>query len=124
VRAAFDRKAAEPRDIPDFVTLLASIKDGWSSKVLEALANATIDNYRRAFESCEGEQHRRLVYNALQFTRVTNANPAMDQITEKAIAALQAIAKESPLNAIRVARFGVAVEPTPRIGDDSLDASS
>jgi hypothetical protein len=114
VRAAFEKKAADPRDIPDFVTLLASIKDGWSPKVLEVLASATIDNYKRAFKSFEDEEHRRLVYNALQFTRVTNANPAMDQITEKAIAALQAIAKESPLNAIRVARFGVAVEPSPK----------
>ena len=101
VRAAFEKKAAEPRNIPDFVTLLASIKDGWSPKVLEALASATIDNYKRAFKSFEGEQHRRLVYNALQFTRVTYANPAMDQITEKAIAGLQAIAKEIPLNATR-----------------------
>lgn len=119
VRAAFEKKEAEPRDIPDFVTQLASIKDGWSPKVLETLASATIDNYKRAFRLCEGEQHRRLVYNALQFTRVTNANPAMDQITDKAIAALQAIAKESPLNAIRVARFGVAVEPTSKPSDNS-----
>jgi hypothetical protein len=43
----------------------------------------------------------------------------MDQITEKAIAALQAIAKESPLNAVRVARFGVAVEPTTKTDDNS-----
>jgi hypothetical protein len=123
VRAAFDQKAAEPRDIPDFVTLLASVKDSWSLKILDALASATIDNYKRAFKSFEGEQHRSLVYSALQFTRVTNANPAMDKVTEKAIAALQAIAKESPLNAIRVARFGVAVEPTTKTDDDSLDAS-
>lgn len=122
VRAAFEKKAAEPRDTPDFVTLLAGTKDGWSPEVLEALATATVDSYTRAFKSYEDEQHRRLVYNALQFTRVMNANPRMDQITEKAIAALQAIAKESPLNAIRVARFGVAVELTPKIGEDSLDA--
>jgi hypothetical protein len=123
VRAAFDQKAAEPRDIPDFVTLLASVKDGWSLKILDALASATIDDYKRAFKSFEGEQHRSLVHSALQFTRVMNANPAMDKITEKAIAALQAIAKESPLNAIRVARFGVAVEPTTKTDDDSLDAT-
>ena len=47
----------------------------------------------------------------------------MDQFTVKAIAALQAIAKESPLNASRVARFGVAVEPATKTGDDKLDAS-
>jgi hypothetical protein len=123
VKTAFEKKAAEPRDIPDFVTLLASIKDTWSPNVLEALASATIDNYKRAFHSCEGEEHRLLVYNALQFARVTSANPAMDQIVKKAIAALQAIAKESPLNAIRVARFGVAVEPTTKTDDDSLDAT-
>ena len=47
----------------------------------------------------------------------------MDQITVKAIAALQAVAKESLLNASRVARFGVAVEPATKTGDDKLDAS-
>jgi hypothetical protein len=47
----------------------------------------------------------------------------MDQFTVKAIAALQAIAKESPLNASRVARFGVAVEPATKTGGDKLDAS-
>lgn len=114
VRAAFENKAAEPRDIPDFVTLLAGIKDSWSPKVLEILASATIDDYKRAFTSYDGEHHRLLVYNALQFTRVTNANRAMDQLTEKAIAALQAIAQESPLNAIRVARFALRSNPRLR----------
>jgi hypothetical protein len=73
VRAAFENKAAEPRDIPNFVTLLAGIKDSWSPKVLETLASATIDDYKRAFTSYEGEHHRRLEPSAFGFTRILHS---------------------------------------------------
>jgi hypothetical protein len=111
LRAAFERKASEARDIPDFITLLESSKEDWSREVVETLAAATVENYRQAFKSREGEEHRRLVFNALQFSNVGNATPAMRQITEKAEAALQAIAEESPFNAFRVSRFGVPAKP-------------
>ena len=69
LRAAFERKASEARDIPDFIALLESSKDDWSKEVIETLASATVENYRQAFKSREGDEHRRLVFNALQFSK-------------------------------------------------------
>jgi len=111
VRSAFEVKEAEPRESANFVALLNSSKENWSADVVEALAAASVDDYFRAFKSSVGEAHRRLIYNGLQFANVGNATPAMRQVTEKARAALLAIAAESPFNTYRVARFGVAAAP-------------
>ena len=107
VIAAFETKAAEPRETPDFVTLLESAKNDYSVELVEALAAASVEDYRRAFKSRVGEPHRQLVYNALQYSRISNATPPMRLVTDKARQALLAIAAESTFNAFRVARFGV-----------------
>ena len=116
-------KASEARDIPDFIALLESSKDDWSKEVIETLASATVENYRQAFKSREGDEHRRLVFNALQFSNLGNATAATRQITEKATAALQAIAEESPFNAFRVARFGVSAKPAAQVDKDGQEVA-
>ena len=122
-RAAFERKASEARDIPDFIALLESSKDDWSKEVIETLASATVENYRQAFKSREGDEHRRLVFNALQFSNLGNATAATRQITEKATPALQAIAEELPFNAFRVARFGVSAKPAAQVDKDGQEVA-
>jgi hypothetical protein len=114
VTRAFDAKAREPRETPDFVTLLGGAKEDWSTETIEALAAASVDDYRRAFKSRNGEAHRRLVQNALHFMNVGGATPAMQVMTAKARDALLAIAAESPFNAFRAARFGVVAEVPER----------
>ena len=53
---------------------------------------------------------RSLVANALQFSRIVNATSVMLAVTKKAKDALRKIGEESPINALRVADLGIAVE--------------
>jgi hypothetical protein len=113
VKATFEKKAAEPHEMPDFVTLLAEAKHHWSPDRRKALAAAHVTDYYQAFKSRSGDGHRRLVRNALEFARVINPSEDMRMITEKATEALQVIARESPLNEYRVSRLGIGVsDPT------------
>jgi hypothetical protein len=47
---------------------------------------------------------------ALQFDRISNASSEMREVSKRAKEALKLIGAESPINARRVARFGVIVE--------------
>jgi hypothetical protein len=113
VKVAFDTKAREPRETPDFVIVLETAKKNWTTEVIELLAAASVDDYRRAFKSSTGDAHRSLVYNALHFMDVGGVTPAMRTMTEKARLALLAIAQESAFNAYRAARFGVVDAAPP-----------
>ena len=57
-----------------------------------------------------GDRLRAAVSAALQFSRVGNATPAMQAITNNARAALQRIGGRSPLNAMRVRKYGFQVD--------------
>ena len=115
IRKAFNAKDAEPKETPDFIALLEGPKENWSMEVIELLAAASVDDYHRAFKARRGEAHKRLVHNALHFSNVNGATPAMLEMSRKAEAALQEIGKESPFNAFRVARFGVKITPETEV---------
>lgn len=74
VKAAFKKVAAEPRERPDVIALLAGAKQDWSPERLEALAAAPVEDYRRAFKSASGEEHQRLLANALHFRDMGGRN--------------------------------------------------
>jgi hypothetical protein len=65
--------------------------------------------YLRVFKSRSGAELRQLIASALQFARVSNATPEMDEITSRAKEALRTIGSESPINALRVSRLGITV---------------
>ena len=121
VKGAFEKAAAEPRERPDFITLLAGAKEDWSTERLEALAAAPVEDYCRAFKSTSGEGHRRLLANALHFRDIGGATEPMRIVTEKATEALLSIAEETPFNALRVARLGVVAKSTrPQSSDSAI----
>lgn len=107
VKKAFAAHFTVARKPADLSEILASLKDGWSDDVLSAAASATVDDYRRAFKEARGASLRRMIYGALQFNRIVNATPHMRRVAELATHALTLIAQESPINAERVARYGV-----------------
>jgi hypothetical protein len=121
VKAAFQKVAAEPRERPDFIALLAGAELDWSTERLEALAAAPVEDYCRAFKSTSEEGHRRLVANALHFRDMGGATEPMRIVTEKATEALLSIAKETPFNALRVAGFGVGAKRTRPPSSDVED---
>jgi hypothetical protein len=101
--------AAPPASFPARVLEnLAGPSENWPPDVIEALAAATVEEFRLAFKSRSGPALRKMLANAMRFANVVNSTTAMRRVTENAKAALRAIAKESPINAFRVARLGVA----------------
>ena len=50
------------------------------------------------------------IASALQFDNVANATDTMKEISKRAKQALRRIANESPINARRVAKYGIKVE--------------
>jgi hypothetical protein len=115
----FKKKAAQAEEKRDLPAILLSIKDGWDEDRINALAAAPIEEYRKAFKSHSGADLRRMLSNAFQFDRITNASNAMREISRRAREALKLIGGESAINARRVRRFGVKLggdgeEPNPQ----------
>jgi len=86
------------------------------SKSTGATAGLSADDYERIFMECTGDRLHAAVSGALQFSRIGNATPAMQGIANNARAALQRTARRSPLNAIRMRKYGVQVGQGPNPG--------
>jgi len=65
---------------------------------------------------CTGDRLHAAVSGALQLNRIGNATPAMQGIANNARAALQRIARRSPLNAMRRRKYCVQVGQGPNLG--------
>jgi len=111
VLAAFNEKAAQVEEKRDLPAIMHSIKDGWDEDRLTALATAPIEAYRKAFKSHSGADLRHMLANVFQFDRISNASETMREISRRAREALKMIGAESRINARRVSRFGVKIEP-------------
>lgn len=109
VRAAFDARVAEVPETRDVKAMLSSIKGGWSEDTLTALATTSAEEYAKIFKAQSGLELRRLLSNAFQFDRISNATDQMKEVPKRVRAALMTIGQESPINARRVKRFGVNV---------------
>jgi hypothetical protein len=107
VQAAFATKLAEVAVPMDIDAILLAKRNSWGEQEMAALAAAPVDEYLKVFRSHSGAEFRQIMANAFQYARVGNANPQMQQITEKTRAALTIIGAESSINARRVSRYGV-----------------
>ena len=107
--ASFAVAAVDPAE----VLIKINRSDSWNDRDLNLLAALSIDDYERIFLESTGERLRAVVSAALQFSRIGNATPAMQAITNNARGALQRIGARSPLNAMRVQKYGIQVEPNP-----------
>jgi len=85
-------------------------KDSWGGGDSEVLANATADDYYNIFKSEHGRHLSAWVNTCLRFSRFSNASEQDKKIAATAAEALQRISKESPLNARRVAKYGVRID--------------
>ncbi len=114
IRKAFSEKCANLEEKTDVPAMLLALKEGWSDEVLSELSAAPVDEYRRAFQATTGRELRKMLDGDLQFDRIINASPEMKEVSKRAREALKIIGAESPINARRVAKFGVIVdEPAP-----------
>ncbi len=119
---AFKQKQAELMREPDPATILHQISDldSWSPEQVTALANLPADYYYNLFRETKGSNLRKLISACLQFARIANATPEMQEVVRKAKEALTRIGKESPINARRLQPYGVQVDtPSLRGIDDA-----
>ena len=113
---AFTDKHASFTEVPVNPTdVLVKIdgSDSWNDRDLNLLAALSTDDYERIFMENTGDRLHAAVSAALQFSRIGNATPAMQAIANNARAALQRIAGKSPLNAMRMRKYGVQVGQGP-----------
>lgn len=111
IRKAFDEKRAALEEKLDVPAMLLTLKvDLRSDKVLSELATVSVEEYRKAFKETRGKDLQVMLAGVLQFGRIANASPEMKEIFKRAREALKLIGAESPINARRVAKFGIRIE--------------
>lgn len=99
---------AKPPTLREGIDRIAG-KGGWGSRDEKALADASEDDYYELFRSEKGKHLSSYVNAALQFGRFSNASDQQRKIGKTATSALIRLGKESAINALRVAKFGVDV---------------
>jgi hypothetical protein len=109
VVAAFNQQFATFKDARNPVEVMLSIArtHSWSPADLAILSALTVDDYYRIFKSTTGDELRYVISVSLQYDNLVGGSPEMRQISENAKEALRKIAKESPLNAMRLKRYGL-----------------
>lgn len=116
---AFKEKCASLADTRDMSAMLLRLKDSWNSDTLSALSSASVGFYYRTFKEHSGEDLKRMIAGVLQFDRVVDATEQMNEIAKRGKEALKLIGEESPINARRVAKYGIKVEHKPPVGDSN-----
>jgi len=101
---------------PTDVLVKIGSSNSWNDHDLNLLAALSTDDYERIFMECTGDRLHAAVLAALQFRIIGNATPAMQAIASKALAALRRIAGRSPLNVMRMQKYGIQVGEDPNPG--------
>ncbi len=109
-QAIRDKFASFPDDRAPAEVLIQIAKErSWNHRDVARLATVSEDDWITIFKGVHGTDRSRAVKAALQFGRFGDATDDMKTITERSKAALVRIGKESPVNALRVKRYGVVV---------------
>src|SRR5262249_18044170 len=82
----------------------------WSDDDISILAKLPTEEYRKIFKQYAGPELFKIVDACLQFKRIGNASDAMRAVAKSATEALRLIGSESPINAIRVRKYGIEVK--------------
>jgi hypothetical protein len=119
----FKKRQAETKALMPMTDAVMYIADhsGWSNVHIEPLLAATEDDYFNLFKQDHGEQLSRIISSCLQFE---NFEEKLKTIGRMARAALTRIGNETPLNAIRVRRYGINIDPLTASPKSSSDAPS
>jgi hypothetical protein len=109
LRAAFAEKLVEIVDERDPSEILIGIDadKSWGAKDIEVLSRLSADDFYKLFKSTKAIDLRRSVRAALYLGRGNPSEPQYAQITQRATEALKRISKDSPVNKMRVIKFGI-----------------
>jgi AraC-like DNA-binding protein len=108
IRSRFRKQFAERQvalSLQDAVMYIAA-GNGWSQDHINSLMAASEDDFYRLFKENHGKSLNAIIKSCLEF----EARDEYKKIGQAARAALQTIGNESPLNAIRVRRYGVLID--------------
>jgi hypothetical protein len=112
VLSAFNEKLAAISSQADPATILLNIakNQGWGPDDITVLSNLPIDEYYKIFKSKREQDLARVISACLLFDRVAGATDAQKEIPRRAKAALKRIGLESPLNALRMTKYGMQLD--------------
>lgn len=96
--------------------ILISISDtsSWNPTDLNDLATLPVDDYYGLLKNNRGIELRKIINALLKFDNMVGATPTMQEMSKRAKEALKRIGEESPINARRVRRYGVVIDPTSK----------
>ena len=110
IRNAFKAQCEHLEEVRDVPAMLLRLRSGWNNEMLLALSTAPVEEYRRAFKAASGRRlYAKMLAAAIQFDRIINTSAEAKEISKRAKDALRLIGAESPMNARRVAKYGVVV---------------
>ena len=109
---AFEEKYAAIPDEQDLTAVLLSVanRHGWSEEEISTLSGMSVDEYYAIFKAHDGDELRKIIDACLQFDRILSTSNPMREISRRAKEALKRIGQESPINALRVRKYGVEVD--------------
>ena len=108
---ALDEKLNSFAQERDPLSVLLSMTDGWKAEDISYLRRLDVDAYHRAFKATSGDSLPKIIANCLQFESIVNVGQAEKEVAALARKALERIGSESELNALRVRRYGIQVNP-------------
>jgi hypothetical protein len=108
IRDRFERKHREHQKIPSLLETARHIADtgSWEEGHVQALEQATENDFFDLFKSIQGEELRKIVKACLRF----EGPGTYEAVGRKVHGALNRIGKESKLNAERVKRYGIVFD--------------
>jgi len=83
------------------------IQYSWNPEQITTLAGLPTEQYYKLLKETTGNELRKLISASLQFARIGNATPEMQEVLTRAREALTQIGKESPINARRLQPYGI-----------------
>jgi hypothetical protein len=103
------KKPVPPQDFDVAASLISAAKN-FDPETIARLAAVPVETYRDLILARRGDQLRTLVLAGLEFRRIGNASDEMRRVVHLVEEALRIIGRRSELNALRLRKYGIAVE--------------
>jgi hypothetical protein len=116
VLRAFEEKYSTFSDDRDAKTVMIDIATtrSWSQEDLNIVGVLSVDDYYKMFKEHKGAELKSIINGCLQFKSIYNlSGGSMNAVADRATEALRRIAQESRVNALRVKKYGVELNPKP-----------
>jgi hypothetical protein len=108
--SVIERKKAVPPKEFDVAAALISAGKNYDADTIAKLVTVPVEMYRDLISTARGDHLRSLVLSALEFRRIANASEDMRRVITLMEEALRMIGRKSPLNALRLKKYGISVE--------------